>query len=167
MDSVVSVDAHCSPALSDSNSEVTIRSVNSMHDSSLPLKQDILNATYHSCEEPLFFGALSSSDSNFQDLDLPESESNDIDNFEPALNSDSRDIAPETTHKQDPDMQQLTNSNDNSSCDMKPDDSDLNLTCHFASLHPEVTPTFGLGMYKCKDCGIQLCNFCLYMTMKT
>ena len=168
VDSVVSVDAHCSPAINDSNSDVTIRSVNS----SLHLKQDILNASYGNCEEPLFLGAHSNSDLNLQDLSLPESEPTEIGDLE--LDSDNRNnMALETAQIQDlHSMQFLTNLDQNSSCDMKPVDdradncSDLN--CHFTKLHPEVTPTFGPGtMYKCNECGIQLCNFCLYMTMKT
>ena len=99
----------------------------------------------------------------FQGPDLSESEPIEHDNFE--LECDRRkDIVLETSHEQEHDMQCLTSSAENSSDEKKPDDNCLNLNCDFAKLHPEVTPS---GIYKCNDCGIQLCNFCLYMTMKT
>ena len=155
VESAASIDVHCSPILSDSHSDETARSVKE-HNSFSPPNQDISNFNFdYSEDRPLTFGANSSTCNSDSIETLPSY-------CESIVADDNRDNI-DIRSDYDLDMQALAD--DNVKCPAeKPYSFCMNTNCDLAKQCPDSKhpPSLDHGYYKCDDCGIQLCCFCLY-----
>ena len=169
VESVASIDVHCSPILNDSHSDETSRSVKLVNNS-ISHKQDMLSFCSDDPEEvPLTFGVDYDSICNedlISDCDLVTNESGSVDTDESAMD-ESEQLPVGESEKTYMDGLGITCVTDSKVTDgecpsEKPYSSCMNMNCDLAKLHPNSTAMFDHGYFKCNDCAINLCNFCLF-----